>query len=98
MSAIAPIRGNVSAGGGGLYYRKRMKKGGGEDGLTPEQEEQARNLEFGAYPVEKARGQGLTGPSDVISNDLIAEAADEFFGDANSPEARAAIAYVNDAG
>jgi Protein of unknown function (DUF4236) len=90
---------HVSAGRGGLYFRKRLKEGGGaEEGLTPEQEEQARNLEFGAYLVEKAQGQGLTGPGDVISDELIEEAAEEFFGDTDSPEARAAIAYVNDAG
>jgi hypothetical protein len=33
----------------------------------------------------------------VISDELIAEAAEEFFGSATSPEARGAIAYVNDA-
>jgi uncharacterized protein DUF4236 len=89
---------HVSAGRGGLYYRKRLKKaaGGDEAELTPEQEGQWRNLEFGAYLVEKAKSRGLTGPDDVISDDLIAEAAEEFFGDASSPEARAAIAYVND--
>jgi hypothetical protein len=59
--------------------------------------ERARNLEFGAYVLEKARGQGLTGPGDEISDELIADAAEEFFGSADSPEARGAIAYVNDA-
>ena len=89
---------HVSAGRGGLYYRKRLKKGGGEQGLTPEQEEQARNLEFGAYLMEKAQGEGLTGPGDEISDELMAEAAEEFFGSATSPDARAAISYVNDSG
>ena len=89
----------VSGGRAGLYYRKRLPKGeaGGDQELSPELEEQQRNLEFGAYLVEKAKRQGLAGPGDVISDELIAEAAGEFFGDATSPEARAAIAYVNDA-
>jgi hypothetical protein len=81
------------------HYRKRLPKGeaGGDQELSPEVEKQQRNLEFGAYLVEKAKRQGLAGPGDVISDELIAEAAGEFFGDATSPEARAAIAYVNDA-
>jgi hypothetical protein len=32
----------------------------------------------------------------VISDALIEESAEEFFGDTTSPEARAAIEYVND--
>jgi uncharacterized protein DUF4236 len=86
----------VSGGRGRLYFRKRLKSGEAfEQELSPDQEERARNLEFGAFLVEKARRQGLTGHGDVISDKLIAEAAEEFFGDAGSPEARAAIAYVN---
>jgi hypothetical protein len=89
----------VSGGRGGLYFRERLKKGkSAEQELTAEQEAQARNLEFGAFLVERAREQGLTGPDDVISDELIGAAAEEFFGDASSPEARAAIAYVNDKG
>ncbi len=62
----------------------------------PDLEEQERNLAFGAFLVDKAKRQGLIGPDDVISDEMIAEAADEFFGDARSPEARAAIAYVSE--
>jgi hypothetical protein len=89
----------VSGGRAGLYFRKRLKTGkSAEPKLTPERDDiQARNLEFSAYLVEKARDQGLTGPNDVISDEFIAEAAEEFFGDATSPEAKAAVAYVNDA-
>ena len=80
-----------------LYFRKRLKKGkDAEHELTAEQEVKARNLEFGAFLVEKAREQGLTGPNDVVSDELIAAVAEEFFGDATSPEARAAVAYVNE--
>jgi hypothetical protein len=86
----------VSGGRAGLYFRKRLKKGkGARKALTAEQEAQARNLEFGAFVVEKAAQRGLTGPNDVISDEIIAEAAKEFFGDATSPEAKAAVAYVN---
>jgi uncharacterized protein DUF4236 len=85
----------VSGGRAGLYFRKRLKGKGARKGLTAEQEAQARNLEFGAFVVEKARQRRLTGPNDVISDELIAEAAKEFFGDATSPEAKAAVAYVN---
>ena len=86
----------VSGGRAGLYFRKRLKNGkDASGGLTPEQEAQARNLEFGAFVVEKARQRGLTRPHDVISDELIAEAAKEFFGDPTSPEAKAAVAYVN---
>ena len=88
----------VSGGRGGLYYRRRVRKddGGAEQELSPELEEQERNLAFGAFLVEKAKRQGLTGPDDVIPDEMIAEAAEEFFGDVTSPDARAAIAYVND--
>jgi hypothetical protein len=87
----------VSGGRGGLYFRKRLKNAkSAEPQLTPEHETQARNIEFGTYVVEEAREQGLTVHGDVITDELIAEAAEEFFGDTTSPEAQAAIAYVND--
>jgi uncharacterized protein DUF4236 len=90
---------SVSGGRGGLHYRKRLRKGkAGKQEISPKLEEGARNLEFGTFVVEKATRQGLTGPGDAISDEFIAEAAEEFFGDSTSPEAQAAIAYVSEAG
>ena len=85
----------VSGGRGGLYFRRRLKKGkGAGPELSPEKEERARNLEFGHFLVEKAQSQGLT----EVSDEMIAEAAEEFFGDTSCPVARSAIAYVNQMG
>jgi hypothetical protein len=82
----------VSGGRGGLYFRKRLKRKTGDREFAPGLEAQARNLEFGAFVLEKAKRQGIT---EVIPDSLIEDAAAEFFGDAGSPEAKAAIAYVN---
>ena len=86
----------ISGGRAGLYYRRRLKRGGdAAQELSPAEEEQARNLEFGNYVLEKAQGLGLVGDDAVISDELILAAAEEFFGDPTSPDAQAGIAYIN---
>jgi Protein of unknown function (DUF4236) len=84
----------VSGAFGGAPFRERLRKGDAGRGVSPAHAKQARNLEFARFVVEKAETEGL----DVISHEWIAKAAEEFFGDVTSPEARAGIAYVNDQG
>ncbi len=84
---------NVSGGHGGLYYRKRLRRARRED-VASHDEVGERNLAFATFVLEKARAAGLSERDEEVSDELIVDAAGQFFGDAFSPEARAGIAFV----